>query len=37
MCKRRGFGVVEWAEARGLSLRVNWDETVGFGGWMRWM
>ena len=29
MCKRRGVGVVEWAEGRGLSLRVKRDERVG--------
>ena len=38
MCKRRGAGsVVEWAEGRGLSLRVKRDErvvslVVGWGG-----
>ena len=30
MCKRRGVGsVVEWAEGKGLSLRVKRDERVG--------
>ena len=30
MCKRREVGsVVEWAEGRGLSLRVKMDERVG--------
>ena len=38
MCKRRVVGsVVDWAEGRGLSLRVKRDERVGvwwLDGWM---